>query len=522
MDSGRPDDDPMRIYQVFQNSFNKIATKEGPASTGFPTAATTSISNSENMENNFFTTTSSAAAVAATAAAAAVAATNPEQSFANPDSPYFPFGANPRGGGPPQATVAAGGRVVSKVEKDPDNATAQWYGDEFVQQSGPGGAGGRLPSYQQPGGAGAAPGGQEPYFGLQAEHGSAADWQYGAYGQFGAPPTSASGAAVAVAGHLDTMLYGGATASGEAAYGAASGTPPVGSPAAPYSGTSAAAAAAAVVGGGRGQGLNNLEDAINVLRNHVDFQGLPPMSASVVPGSNGNYGLDDLAGDAAAAAGSGGYQVPHQSDATSPPPGASLGTGKKRKSGGGTPSVIGSDLGDDLKPSSSGGGGGGKRGKRARKLSTTTDDDETLPPEVKAVREKERRSANNARERIRIRDINEALKELGRICMSHLQSDKPQTKLGILNMAVDVIMNLEQQVRERNLNPKVACLKRREEEKADGSGLAPPSQGPQQQPSAAMGFPPSTSQGQAGTAGAPSGAPPLLYPPPPPHSQAQV
>ncbi|XP_034246633.1 transcription factor 12-like isoform X3 [Thrips palmi] len=94
-------------------------------------------------------------------------------------------------------------------------------------------------------------------------------------------------------------------------------------------------------------------------------------------------------------------------------------------------------------------------------------EDDIDDPVLKAHREKERRQANNARERIRIRDINEALKELGRMCMSHLKTDKPQTKLGILNMAVEVIMSLEQQVRERNLNPKAACLKRREEEKAE-------------------------------------------------------
>ncbi|KAG5329788.1 DA protein, partial [Acromyrmex charruanus] len=100
-------------------------------------------------------------------------------------------------------------------------------------------------------------------------------------------------------------------------------------------------------------------------------------------------------------------------------------------------------------------------------------EDEDDDPDMKAQREKERRQANNARERIRIRDINEALKELGRMCMTHLKTDKPQTKLGILNMAVEVIMTLEQQVRERNLNPKAACLKRREEEKAEDGPKLP-------------------------------------------------
>ncbi|KAJ8278865.1 hypothetical protein COCON_G00059310 [Conger conger] len=96
------------------------------------------------------------------------------------------------------------------------------------------------------------------------------------------------------------------------------------------------------------------------------------------------------------------------------------------------------------------------------------EDDEDLPPEVKIEREKERRVANNARERLRVRDINEAFKELGRMCQLHLSNDKPQTKLLILHQAVNVILNLEQQVRERNLNPKAACLKRREEEKVSG------------------------------------------------------
>ncbi|TNN78106.1 Transcription factor E2-alpha [Liparis tanakae] len=75
------------------------------------------------------------------------------------------------------------------------------------------------------------------------------------------------------------------------------------------------------------------------------------------------------------------------------------------------------------------------------------EDDEDLPVEVKAEREKVRRMANNTRERLRVRDINEAFKELGRMCQLHLSHEKPQTKLIVLQQAVNVILNLEQQVR---------------------------------------------------------------------------
>ncbi|XP_078541028.1 transcription factor 12 isoform X17 [Lissotriton helveticus] len=112
--------------------------------------------------------------------------------------------------------------------------------------------------------------------------------------------------------------------------------------------------------------------------------------------------------------------------------------------------------------------------KMSRARTSSINEDEDLNPEQKIEREKERRMANNARERLRVRDINEAFKELGRMVQIHLKSEKPQTKLLILHQAVAVILSLEQQVRERNLNPKAACLKRREEEKVSAVSAEQP------------------------------------------------
>lgn len=90
--------------------------------------------------------------------------------------------------------------------------------------------------------------------------------------------------------------------------------------------------------------------------------------------------------------------------------------------------------------------------------------EEDLSPEERERREKERsahlRLANNARERLRVRDINEAFKELGRMCQMHTKSDKPQTKLTILQQAVQVIVQLEIELRERHMNQK-SGMKRR-------------------------------------------------------------
>nr|XP_034320999.1 transcription factor 4 isoform X5 [Crassostrea gigas] len=120
--------------------------------------------------------------------------------------------------------------------------------------------------------------------------------------------------------------------------------------------------------------------------------------------------------------------------------------------------------GEGSKSSVTSPGGNGPPSKRSRR-SEPNDEDES--PETKAERERVRRQANNARERIRVRDINEAFKELGQMVALQSGSTQPLTKVMILQHAVHVISSLEQQVRERNLNPKAACLKRREEEKTE-------------------------------------------------------
>ncbi|XP_069364057.1 protein daughterless isoform X6 [Maniola hyperantus] len=204
------------------------------------------------------------------------------------------------------------------------------------------------------------------------------------------------------------------------------------------------------VGGARME--ERLDDAINVLRNHAEAPELYPQDVHH-PHQPPPVSRVGVAGP-----------LPHlQSEPPVKMERHLLPNTKKRKEP--------PDSGLDSKPSSSGSADALAKGpgsKRSRRYCSSADEgDDEMDPQAKALREKERRQANNARERIRIRDINEALKELGRMCMTHLKSDKPQTKLGILNMAVEVIMTLEQQVRERNLNPKAACLKRREEEKAE-------------------------------------------------------
>ncbi|XP_074491873.1 transcription factor 3b isoform X37 [Sebastes fasciatus] len=241
---------------------------------------------------------------------------------------------------------------------------------------------------------------------------------------------------------------------------------------------------------------DRLEEAIHVLRSHAVGQGLegaPDMHSLLSSLQNGLGGLSPAFPNASLALSNrhpamqgGKHEEPtglppsstllhgHHASGPTPPVGQPEGftslPGLARSSHSSSSSDIKREDKEDDENSSADKSDDEKKDAKAARQRRLDDeeDDEDLPPEVKLEREKERRVANNARERLRVRDINEAFKELGRMCQLHLSHDKPQTKLLILHQAVNVILNLEQQVRERNLNPKAACLKRREEEKVSG------------------------------------------------------
>ncbi|XP_040577115.1 uncharacterized protein da [Lepeophtheirus salmonis] len=461
--AGRGDEDTLHLYQMFQNSFHQITNKEGGGV--YPGGGS-----QELDPNGQYTGGPSAPPGAVPVNSSGCGFSNAHDNF-SPESPYFPFAPPPPSSGSNGTTVSVSGQRESKDvggirTKEESSTAAAWYGEEFV---GPKGRASPSSSSSNnnnnnannnnnnnSGGDILPTSSTSPYFITPDGTGSSSNGEWQSYNNY----SSSSGFNSVVD---QSALYqdGGGRGSG---YSSNPGTP-VSSPA-PFN-------------------RNNLDDAINVLRNHAtttDFGGsqpqqLPPMSSvgsSSTNGGGGNGGLymDAVVGDpssysllppGSSPSSGGGGLLPVVGGAGSSSP-SCVSIGKKRKSC--------SNISEDSKPSSSSiidqtTSLPHQKNNNGRKRRKNEDEDDDVPPEVKYIREKERRSANNARERIRIRDINEALKELGRICMSHLESDKPQTKLGILNMAVEVIMTLEQQVRERNLNPKVACLKRREEEKSD-------------------------------------------------------
>ncbi|XP_059200231.1 transcription factor 3a isoform X2 [Centropristis striata] len=235
---------------------------------------------------------------------------------------------------------------------------------------------------------------------------------------------------------------------------------------------------------------DRLDEAINVLQRHASGQGgpglaemhsllsaglgLPPAFTSAALGLAGRLpGLmsshhEDSAGLPSSGGLMHGHHGPSSVQPGSQPEGFTGLSGSLSRSSGAD--IKREDKEDDENCSITDRSEDEKKDKTARHgaSSVVSVTDENMTAEEKEQRERDRRMANNTRERVRVRDINEAFRELGRMCQVHLQSDKAQTKLIILQQAVQVIMGLEKQVRERNLNPKAACLKRREEEKVSG------------------------------------------------------
>ncbi|XP_066133236.1 transcription factor E2-alpha isoform X3 [Saccopteryx bilineata] len=232
---------------------------------------------------------------------------------------------------------------------------------------------------------------------------------------------------------------------------------------------------------------DHLDEAIHVLRSHAvgasgDMHGLLPSHGTLASGFagpvmplggrhtslvGGSHSEDGLSGSGSLMHNH--VALPSQPSALpdlSQPPDSYSGLGH-RGTASGTSEIKREEKEDEENVSVANNSEEEKKELKAPRIRTSSTE-EVLSLEEKDLRDRERRMANNARERVRVRDINEAFRELGRMCQMHLKSDKAQTKLLILQQAVQVILGLEQQVRERNLNPKAACLKRREEEKVSG------------------------------------------------------
>ncbi|XP_031710379.1 transcription factor 3a isoform X5 [Anarrhichthys ocellatus] len=200
---------------------------------------------------------------------------------------------------------------------------------------------------------------------------------------------------------------------------------------------------------------DRLDEAINVLQRHASGQGVPGLAemhnllssglglppgftsaalglASRLPGL-----MSGLHEDSAGLPSSGGLMHGHHGPTSVPP-------GSQPEGFTGLSGSLKRSSGSDIK----------REDKEDDENCSITDSvaDENLTAEEKELRERERRHANNTRERVRVRDINEAFRDLGRMVQVHMQSDKAQTKLIILQQAVQVIMGLEKQVRGRSAN----------------------------------------------------------------------